>query len=631
MEFSSRQRLRRIPRHVLVQVPSFLSSRKDFSTTSHQNAPKGPGSTGKPPESRSNLTKIVIGSVVIGAAALTAYQTGYLDQLTGKEPHSSRLDNKVAKDARHLEKPIVLPNCDEPNKSTANEHAEQNVETHDVSHLKGSSEMEGEDRSHAKEELDMKPEENITPIQPKDMPEYPNSIAISDEQNIDSRTSAKGSRGMKNEDTKPDGENNEKVEITQKSIQSSTDSEENETKATSSQQLTTKDMPEDSLGKGAESPSSLLDEYYIKDKADESTASSSNGQGTDGYKEKEASVKAVDSNDAYVTKDGKLILDFLQAIHVAEKRQAELDARVFSEEKRMIKEKYEKELKDARVRELMYAEEAAIMEKDLNNERLKAAAAIKSLQEKAEQKLQMELEQKENEAELKLKEVQELAKAELAAAIASEKASQIEKMAEANVHIDALCMAFFARSEEARQSHSVHKLALGALALEDALSEGLPVEKDLEAMHTYLDGVGGDSLINLVISSIPDETRKNGSDTLLQLKNKFDTLKGSLRHFSLIPPGGGGILAHSLAYIASAMKVKEADRSGDGIESIINRVESYLAEGNLGGAAEILEQGVRGSQAEGVVGDWVTRARNRAITEQALTVIQAYCTSINQS
>jgi hypothetical protein len=26
--------------------------------------------------------------------------------------------------------------------------------------------------------------------------------------------------------------------------------------------------------------------------------------------------------------------------------------------------------------------------------------------------------------------------------------------------IDALCMAFYARSEEARQSHSVHKLAL---------------------------------------------------------------------------------------------------------------------------------------------------------------------------
>jgi mitofilin len=41
----------------------------------------------------------------------------------------------------------------------------------------------------------------------------------------------------------------------------------------------------------------------------------------------------------------------------------------------------------------------------------------------------------ENEAELKLKTLQEFAKAELAAAITSEKATQIEKMAEANLHV----------------------------------------------------------------------------------------------------------------------------------------------------------------------------------------------------
>lgn len=41
----------------------------------------------------------------------------------------------------------------------------------------------------------------------------------------------------------------------------------------------------------------------------------------------------------------------------------------------------------------------------------------------------------ENEAELKLNKLQEFAKAELAAAIASEKAAQIEKMAEANLHV----------------------------------------------------------------------------------------------------------------------------------------------------------------------------------------------------
>lgn len=41
--------------------------------------------------------------------------------------------------------------------------------------------------------------------------------------------------------------------------------------------------------------------------------------------------------DGYISKDGRLVLDFLQAIHAAEKRQAELDARVFNEEKKMLK------------------------------------------------------------------------------------------------------------------------------------------------------------------------------------------------------------------------------------------------------------------------------------------------------
>ncbi|KAF8411515.1 hypothetical protein HHK36_004067 [Tetracentron sinense] len=385
--------------------------------------------------------------------------------------------------------------------------------------------------------------------------------------------------------------------------------------------------------------------------------------------------KIEDSKDAYISKDGKLVFGFLQAIHAAEERQAELDARVFLEEKRILKEKYEKELKDARASQLKFAEEAAILDKELNKERTKAAATVMLVQEEAEENLKMELERKENEAKLQLKKVQELANAELAAAIASEKASQIEKMAEANLHINALCMAFYARSEEVRQSHSVHKLALGALALEDALSKGLPIQREIDALHTYLEGIDKDSLLDLVLSSLPGETLKYGTDTQLQLNQKatamseaaekgkidslddgdmadccssesralqslgsreansensvFDALKGTLRHFSLIPPGGGGILAHTLAHIASWLKVREDDQSGDGIESVINRVESFLAKGKLAEAADALEGGVSGSQAEELIGDWVRRARNRAITEQALSMLQSYATSIS--
>ncbi|CAI9109353.1 OLC1v1009160C1 [Oldenlandia corymbosa var. corymbosa] len=272
------------------------------------------------------------------------------------------------------------------------------------------------------------------------------------------------------------------------------------------------------------------------------------------------------------------------------------------------------------------SEEATL---DSSKSEVRSAAALKALEEEMEEKLKAELENKANEAELELKKVQELAKAELAAAVAREKASQIEKMAEANLHINALCMAFYARSEEARQSHSVHKLALGALALEDALSKGLPIQQEIEALSTYLEGIDKDSLLDLVLLSLPEETRRNGTDTLLQLNQKFNALKGTIRHFSYIPPGGGGILSHSLANVASTLKVSEADQSGDGIESLMNKVANFLAQGKLSEAADALENGVKGTQAAEVVGDWVTRARNRAITEQALTLLQSYATSIS--
>lgn len=42
-------------------------------------------------------------------------------------------------------------------------------------------------------------------------------------------------------------------------------------------------------------------------------------------------------DDSYISKDGKLVLDFLQVIHAAENRQAELDAHISSEEKRALK------------------------------------------------------------------------------------------------------------------------------------------------------------------------------------------------------------------------------------------------------------------------------------------------------
>ncbi|KAK4721899.1 hypothetical protein R3W88_012132 [Solanum pinnatisectum] len=632
LRLSAGQSVKRIPVEVTTQVPSYLFSRREFSVSPKQNGPpRGPGSTGKPKETVSLLPRFIIGSVALSAGFFAAYQTGYLDKYLIKEPHSSpelaregtdiqgvkelKESSEVSQDSETLGRP------DADSKFVESDSLEQTDESIGTRQdLSGSEEPRAtgsESQFQVNDSSEITGgEANYTEVKELSPSSHRENVSP-DETRLTSTQSPEDTLDMKSPEVSTDAVQSKAIEITPTPTQADTLQKENEASAMSPEHVTSRAKMEDAP-QHEEKPSSLLDEYYLR-----------NGGGATPTTSSDKQMVVEDLGDSYISKDGKLVLDVLQVIHEAESRQAELDARLFAEEKKYMKERYEKELKDARARELMYAEREALLDKELKKERAKAIAALKSLKEKLEEEHKTELEEKEAEAELKLKKAQELGKAQLDAAIASEKASQIEKMAEANLHINALCMAFYARSEEVRQTHSVHKLALGLLALEDALSRGLPIQKEIEVLHTSLEGIDNNSLLDLVLSSLPEETQRYGSDTVLQLNNKFDTLKGTLRHFSLIPPGGGGILTHSLASVASWLKVREAGQSGDGIESLINKVESFLAQGKLSEAADALEKGLKDTHAAAVVDDWVKRARNRAITEQALTLLQSYATTIS--
>ncbi|XP_020973067.1 uncharacterized protein LOC107633675 [Arachis ipaensis] len=607
LEISSRQTLRRSPRYVAnQQIPSHLSSQKKLSTASKPDPAPAPGSTGKPPESSGSPSKFLIGTVALGAAFLAAYQTGYLDKYLKIEQlgaHEEAQINDTNGDSQN-----VQPSVDQfisPHRETSNnenlvsEHAEQKVDNHfpqleNAKEDKGDKPIQEQDKSDIAVDVTAPTKENL-------WPEHPQGNLTSDDQSKASVVQSEGSFGIRSTDTVTAPRLEQGIQHTSTSTQTSTALDENGMTNIQPKQQEVEERRENALDKDREHQPGLLEEYHLR-----------NGRNhTYGHfsVEKEALNGATKGlQGGYISEDGKLILDFIQAIHAAEKRQADLDSHVFNEEKKVLKEKYEKKLKEAAARELMLAEEAALLDKELK-------ICLWKLQEV--------------ETEIKLNKAQELSKAELNAAIAKEKAAQIERMAEANININALCMAFYARSEEARQSHAAQHFALGALALEDALSKGLPIQTEIASLQSSLEDTDKDSILNLVLSSLPEETRNNGTETPLQLKQKFDSLKGTLRHFSFFPPGGGGILAHSLAHMASWLKVKEADQSGEGIESVINKVENYLAEGKLVEAAELLEESVRGTQAAEVVEGWVRQARNRAISEQAVVFLQSYANSIS--
>ncbi|XP_010446526.1 PREDICTED: MICOS complex subunit MIC60 [Camelina sativa] len=646
LELASRLSTKRYPSNLVAQR-FHLTSLRNASTSGKNGLPgakpvgkqdaskvdpsKVTPPLGKPDHSKGNSSKVVIGGVVaaVGAASLVAYQTGYLDQYLVKE--QEKLSERIHSDA-------VTEKLDEAHRFSVPSGVEDSTEKDGkvesqpqvTPHSEASGGMQVDVEGQPESDLS---DERFTYISSNQEETTPQESVI-DRVETSSPTSSDDNSVSEDSTTKSDMPKAESVKLeaapkpedsTVVSFQSSSAHRESETESASPKDPATEEAPEDGIEREVQIPGSLLKEYNLEGSDTESSESPSFGEQI--TKETEALPNSVEGmKDGYMTEDGKLVLDFLAAIHAAEKQQAHLDAQVFAEELRALKEKYENELRDLRARELMRIEEAAILDKELKRERTKAAAAIKAIQERMEDKLKTEIEQKETEAQLALSKAEELAKAEMISAIAKEKAAQIEKMAEADLNIKALIMAFYARSEEARQSHSVHKLALGALVLDDTLSKGLPIQKEINMLQTYLEGSDKDSILGLVLSSLPEEARTNGTDTVLQLNQKFDTLKGTLRHFSLIPPGGGGILAHSLAHIASWLKFKEVDQADGGIETVIKKVDNYLAEGKLAEAAATLEEGVKGSKAEEIVSDWVQRARNRAITEQAVTLLQSYAT-----
>ncbi|GJN26292.1 hypothetical protein PR202_gb14214 [Eleusine coracana subsp. coracana] len=602
-----------------VQSPAFLRSRSKSTNTSQKSSAQNtaPGPEEKPSKSGSNVSKLVLGTLVVGAATMGAYQAGFID-LQFKDiklPFSIRKQDDIkmneglkAPSEEKVEQKQVLS---EPNIAIVQETdkeipAPKNLPDEGVSTQGIPTDREQSIPAEAKkadspdQDTHSVPEEHgsDTKLPSQDAPAVEIKPFVADDKVIDKASH---------------GEETDKTDSLVPPVQSSS-----ATLSPHHDSIAVADEPKDSSGADAVEHKSLAETYLLQDEHDVS---------------EDESVKETKNDEVVREKtsdDGKIVLDIIEAIHAAEKKQADADAYMFSEEKRKLKEKYEKELKDTRARELMYAEEAAILDKELKKEKMKHAAAVKELQEKAEQKLREELHMKEEETSQQIEKVQELAKAELAAAVAKEKASQLEQIAEANLNIDALCMAFYARSEEARQSHSVHKLALGTLALEQALSSGSPIRSEVELLQKSLEGIDKDSLLELALTSLPEDVLDYGSDTRMALKLKFNSLKETIRHFSLIPAGGGGILTHAVARVASSLKIKD-DTSGDGIESLINRVESLIVDGDLSTAADTLEGGLHGSEAEEIATEWVKQARKRAVAEQTLRLLHACASSITFS
>ncbi|KAI5948842.1 MIC60 [Candida theae] len=168
---------------------------------------------------------------------------------------------------------------------------------------------------------------------------------------------------------------------------------------------------------------------------------------------------------------------------------------------------------------------------------------------------------------------------------------------------------------------SVNKLKLLLLTPPEASDTPKSIEpyvKTLKEIST------DDEVLNLVLKDLDVLLAKESTHSLLtnaQLLTRWEQLEPELRSSSLLPPNAG-LLGHlsSLIFSKLLLPVKGVKEDGKDIESVIGRVESSLARGQLDIAVE--EATNLKGWSRRLANDWVLQARKRLEVEFLLSLIE---------
>lgn len=168
---------------------------------------------------------------------------------------------------------------------------------------------------------------------------------------------------------------------------------------------------------------------------------------------------------------------------------------------------------------------------------------------------------------------------------------------------------------------SVNKLKLLLLTPPEASDKPKSIEPYVKALK---DVSTDDEVLNLALKDLDILLAKESTHSLLtnaQLLTRWEQLEPDLRSSSLLPPNAG-LLGHLSSVIFSKLllPVKGVKEDGKDIESVIGRVESSLARGQLDIAVEEATN-LKGWSRK-LANDWVLQARKRLEVEFLLNLIE---------
>lgn len=209
------------------QISPCISTRREFSFAPKQNLRPQP--TNVPPKSGNSFPKVLFGSVVIGAAVFAAYQTGYLDQLTGGIEQNSSIESTKTvfqkSDSDNVQ-PLVVQKLDSPSREETEKSNSIREETESLNPILESTEQtvetdahlpclealgEERDGSQFQDSSSTVPHENT---KEKDLPEFRQSISEVEDKNLESKTSTDVNFDMQSTDSSTKDGPHEEVQTT---------------------------------------------------------------------------------------------------------------------------------------------------------------------------------------------------------------------------------------------------------------------------------------------------------------------------------------------------------------------------------------------------------------------------------
>ncbi|KAH6853298.1 mitochondrial inner membrane protein Mitofilin [Chaetomium sp. MPI-CAGE-AT-0009] len=153
-------------------------------------------------------------------------------------------------------------------------------------------------------------------------------------------------------------------------------------------------------------------------------------------------------------------------------------------------------------------------------------------------------------------------------------------------------------------------------SLEDA-HHPRPFIKELVALKEI---AAQDPVVDAAIASVHPSAYQRGISTPAELIDRFRRVAAEVRKASLLPDDAG-VASHASSYVLSkVMFKKQGLASGDDVESILTRTQTFLEEGDLDNAAREMN-GLTG-WSKTLSRDWLGEVRKVLEVRQALEVIQ---------